>query len=174
MSKTILYIAASLDGYIADADGEISWLDPYNAVDYGYDAFFAGIGALVVGRTTYEQSLSFPQWPYQDRKTFVVSRQDIAVPPGADVERATGDLRAIARRALEAADGKDVWLVGGGKLVTGFLSAQLIDEIRLFVIPVTLGEGIPLFPAGTPPTRWKATASRVFGNGMAELILLPA
>ncbi|RXE56379.1 hypothetical protein ABH15_09810 [Methanoculleus taiwanensis] len=142
----ILYIAASLDGYIAREDGDVSWLEIYgeSGEDYGYPTFFAGIDALVMGSRTYEQIVGFGEWPYGDKPVYVVSGRRLPVPERANVTFLSGtphDLALCMRRRNH----KNVWLVGGASLAGQFLRDGLVDEIILTVIPVLLGGGIALF-----------------------------
>ena len=133
MSGRVAYIAASLDGFIAAEDGSVAWLEAFQATDYGYADFFAGIGTLVMGRSTYDQVLRFGPWPYAGRRCLVLSRRGIAHPPEG-VEAWKGDLAALAAHLREASE--RVWVVGGGKLIAGLLAEGAITELDLFTMPV--------------------------------------
>lgn len=137
-----LYVAVSLDGYIATKDGGVAWLDPF-AGDYGYDAFFASIGTLVIGRATYDQVREMGAWPYEGKPAWVLTSRALpGAPEGVEIWP-WGVAKLIEQ--LRAGAGGDVWIVGGGKVVRGFLEADAIDEIELFVMPRLLGDGIRLF-----------------------------
>jgi dihydrofolate reductase len=166
MSKVVLYIAASLDGYIARPDGDVSWLDPYNDVDYGYDRFFEGIGAIIMGSKSYE---ALREWYYGKTKTFVVTRRTLPVPQGADVELYSGPFPQLVDKARQVAGGKDVWHFGGGELATAFLNEGLIDEVQLGLIPTLLGEGIPLFHGVAKQASFHLVQSVPFSNGLVIL-----
>jgi dihydrofolate reductase len=127
MRKMILYIAASLDSYIARRDGSIDWLKPYDfgEEDYGYNAFYAGVDTLLLGRNTYTQMLSFGAWPYAEKKCYVFSREPIDDPRVS----ALGDPVPAARKMKEE-PGKDIWLVGGSMAVSLMVNARLVDELR--------------------------------------------
>ncbi|XP_055337731.1 uncharacterized protein YwjB-like [Paramacrobiotus metropolitanus] len=149
--KVILYIATSKDGFIADKNGGVDWLPPPPedgaAEDFGYKDFYASVDALVMGRTTYEQILTFGPWPYPGKKSFVLTHQrELPKPtqsPDAHVEFTS--LRAPDLMTRLEKDGmRTVWLVGGVKVIEVFYDHGLIDEYVITVIPKTLGEGIAL------------------------------
>lgn len=144
-----LYIAASLDGFIADKDGGVGWLEAYNqGGDHGFVEFAKGVGATVMGATTYEQVLGWGR-PYGDAPTWVFTHRELPVLEGADIrftDRPPADVVAEIERETD----KNVWLVGGGVLVKQFLDARLVDELILGLVPELLGEGIPLFPNVRP------------------------
>ncbi len=140
MRKIKLFIASSLDGYIAREDGSIDWL-PENT-ESGYDEFYKTVDTVLMGRKTYEQVLTFGAYPYKENKSYVFTRspdqkKDENVKFVSDVEEVT--------KELVSSTGKDIWLVGGADLVSDFLNHNLIDEIILSIIPVSIGKGIPLF-----------------------------
>ncbi|MBK2403615.1 dihydrofolate reductase [Erysipelothrix rhusiopathiae] len=146
MRKIKLFIAMSLDGYIADEKGAIDWLDPYNSLDDDtYDWFYKSIDTVVMGRKTYEQVtevLSPDVYPYEDSFTYVVSSQDIKLRKNMAIisDDVVGVLNAIKQQ-----EGKDLWIVGGGMLVSELVASAIIDEYWIAVAPVLLGKGIPLF-----------------------------
>lgn len=142
--RTVYYAAVSLDGFIAMADGSVAWLDPFNAPELGYEEFLSKVGAVVLGRTTYEQSLGFGPWAYPGRRGLVVTSRPLSAQPEGVVTVSVAELPAALSRLRDAITG-DVWIVGGGRTARACLDADLIDEIELFVVPRLLGEGIPLF-----------------------------
>lgn len=169
MRKVSLYIAASLDGYIARKDGAIDWLPPITAEeDYGYGAFFARVDTVLLGRKTYELMLTLGGQPYEGRRCIVFTRTPLAWrDPHAEF---VSDEAAGFVRALRSEPGRDIWLVGGGEMVGACLAGGVIDEIILTVVPVLLGEGLPLFPAqpcGDRKLRLRET--RGFATGLAQL-----
>jgi len=149
MSRVALYIAASLDGYIAGTDGDISWLTPFEQAgeDYGYADFYARIGTVILGGKTYRQVLGFSEWPYRGVTTYVVTRRALLDPPDESIHRFAGDVGELVQD-IRARSEKDIWLVCGGQLVEEFAWRDLIDEYIVSIIPLLLGEGVPLFPAG--------------------------
>lgn len=170
MSAVILYIAASLDGYIADSQGGVSWLEPFEQAgeDYGYTAFYRSLDAVIVGRITYEQSLTFGEWPYRGVATYVVSHRPVQPPAGHHVEAYSGSLPELVSK-LKDRFRKDIWLVGGAQLVAAFLRDNLIDQLILTVIPVMLGSGIPLFVEGSARRSLTLNAVNHYPNGIVQL-----
>ncbi len=167
--EIIYYVAASLDGYIATPDGGIEWLAPFEATgeDYGYANFYASIDAVLLGRKTYEQSLSFGDWPYPGKPCWVCSRQPLAI-RRPDVQVARGGPSEVAAQ-LSARGCRRAWLVGGGTMAGAFRAAEMISEYIVAVIPVVLGGGIPLFAGAAPAERLTLTESKVFPNGIVQL-----
>lgn len=153
MTRTIYYTASTLDGYLADESDSLDWLFTQDIDENGamnYAAFIAGVGAMVMGRTTYEWirrhlEASGEAWSYA-MPTWVMTHADLPGMPGADLRFAKGDVTPIHAAATEAAGGNDLWVVGGGDLAAQFAEAGLLDELRLSIAPVTLGAGRPLFP----------------------------
>jgi len=181
MPQTTLYIATSVDGYIADANGGVSWLPSGNTGndsdgnDYGYAAFYASVDALLMGRRTYDQVLGFGDWPYPGKPAYVFTRHPpAAAPPG--VEFVSADpadfVSGLAPRHPHSASA--LWLVGGANLAEQFRRAGLIDEYRIFVIPVILGQGIPLFGGNAPPTPLRLESAPTHDGGIVELRYRPA
>lgn len=143
MRRVKLFVATSLDGFIARADGSVDWL--FTDGDFGMKAFFATVDTALIGRKTYDQMVSWgmPE-AYAGLTNYVFSRSrraDDDVP----VRHVTGDVPGFVGR-LKREPGKDLWLVGGGGLVDAFREHDLIDDVILSVHPVLLGDGIPLFP----------------------------
>lgn len=167
MRRIKLYIAASLDGFIARPDGAIDWLATEG--DYGYGPFYASIDTVVMGRKTYDTARSFGEYPYPDRAGFVFSRQRAGT-VDENVTFVGGDVGEFAD-ALRRRPGRDIWLVGGGELARSFFDRDLVDEIQLFVHPILLGSGVPLFPPRPGELRWRLLRSRAFPNGLVELHL---
>jgi dihydrofolate reductase len=157
MPKLTYYTATTLDGFIADPDDSLAWLFVQEQ-DHGgllnYDQFFAGIGAMVMGSTTYEWVLANREraieevgsaWPYAI-PAWVMTSRDLQPVAGADIRFAAGSVTAVYDAMVRAASGKDLWLVGGGDLAGQFAEAGLLDEVITYVAPVTLGAGRPLLP----------------------------
>jgi dihydrofolate reductase len=148
--KCSVFIATSLDGFIARSDGRIDWLDEANRLvpageDCGFAKFFASVDALVIGRVSFETVLQFPEWPYGSKPVYVLTRSLIRLPPNVpgSVQLLTTVPEEVVRFC--EARGHQHLYIDGGKTIQGFLSAGLIDELTITVIPVLLGEGIPLF-----------------------------
>lgn len=149
MSITTYYTATSLDGFIADPDHALDWLLRQSSDASGplnYDDFIRRVGAVVMGSTTYEWVLRHEKgvWPYA-LPAWVMTTRDL--PRAAEnVTFARGDVRPVHEAMTAAAAGKDLWVVGGGDLAGQFADAGLLDEVIVYVAPVTLGGGSPLLP----------------------------
>jgi len=171
MSKLILYIACSLDGYIADQNGGISFLDEVPPDDFNlvYDDFYASVNTLIMGGKTYRQltgELSPGNWPYAGKKCFVYTKTPFE--PTDDVEATTlppAELLAEIRRTSEG----DIWLMGGGEIIKLFLESRLIDRYYIYMMPTLLGGGVPLFPAGFGAASLTLESTRQVGV-MVELV----
>lgn len=157
MRLTQYYTATSLDGFIADEHHSLDWLftrDQDHAGPLNYAEFIANVGALAMGSSTYEWVLRHEfgdkpleewSWPYA-QPTWVFTHRDLPVVPGAQIELTSDDVTAVHARMAEAAGERNVWIVGGGDLAGQFADAGLLDEVIVYVAPVTLGAGAPLFP----------------------------
>lgn len=170
MANIKLYVAVSLDGYIAGPDGGVEWLDRYQAdgEDYGYADFYDSVDTLLMGGNTYRAILHFGcGWPYEGKRTYVVSRRErSAVLPGVSV--VSDDAIPFLRR-LRAEEKRDIWLVGGGLLVSQLLAEGLVDEMRLCVFPLLLGRGIRLFPDSLRSSERRLVGQRTFPSGAVML-----
>ncbi len=170
-NKLILYIAMSLDGYIADQGGGVGFLyeTPSPTPDLGYEAFYRSIQAIIMGGTTYRQvknELSPNEWPYAGTPCYICTRQQAQ--DGPDVRFTQLPPRQLLQ-AIWAEHPGSVWLMGGGKTIRSFLDEDLIDEYIIYVQPVLLGGGIPLFPAGFPKTAVTLKSCQRIGD-IVELI----
>lgn len=156
MTKIQYYVASTLDGFIADEHDDLSWLLQFGmeAFSAGYDRFFAEVGALVLGSTTYEWVLrEGGGWPYGSVPTWVLTHRELDVPEGADVRFASGPVEPIADAAVATAGPRNVWIIGGGPVAAQFLQAGRLDELLITYMPVALGRGRSLLPvtAATAP-----------------------
>jgi dihydrofolate reductase len=176
--KTQYYTASSIDGFIATEDDSLEWLFPLGDIeDTSYPKFICEVGALAMGSTTYEWMLHHvlspegkaPQpWPY-DQPTWVFSSRKLASLPGADIRFVSGNVRPAHEEMVRVANGRNVWIVGGGDLAGQFYDNGLLDELFVQVGSVTLRSGKPLFPRviTSPPLR--LVSVRAVGTGFAEL-----
>jgi dihydrofolate reductase len=162
----IVYIAASLDGFIAKKDGGLDWLldipNPDNT-DYGFSEFLKSIDAIVMGRNTYELVLTFKEWPYT-KPVFVLSRTLKSVPENMKdkVEIINGDADSIVKE-LNSRQYHNLY-IDGGVTIQGFLKQELIDELVITRVPILLGEGIPLFGGLTKEQKYEHLKTEVFNN----------
>ena len=149
MIKTIwhCHIAVSLDGKIA-ARQLFDWLEGYPPQEFGFDAMMAEVDAIVMGRATYEVTRGFDPWPHPGKPALVVTSRPLQNPPEG-VEAWPADFAAIAAE-LEGRSCRRVWVEGGGQVIRGMMAAGKLDVLEMAVLPLVLGDGIPLFPEGTP------------------------
>jgi dihydrofolate reductase len=167
MPTIIYYVAASLDGYIADADGGVDWLPQDNGQDYGYADFYAGVDVLVMGRRTYDQAVGFDQWLFSGKPVYVFTSHPPDDNPH-DVEFVSSTPDEFARSVATSYSGM-VWLLGGANLAEQFRRAGLIDEYLVHVMPVILGRGVPLFGGDAPATRLELVETQSYDDGVVML-----
>jgi dihydrofolate reductase len=149
--KTQYYTATSINGYIADENHSLDWLLQFGVIE-SMDDFFSNIGAAAMGSTTYEWLLDQEKkqesprtWPYEV-PIWVFSSRNLPIIENADIRFAKGDVASYHTEMMKVADGKNIWLIGGGDLVGQFHDHGLLDEIILSIAPVMLGSGAPLLP----------------------------
>ncbi len=165
MRKIKLSIANSLDNYIARPDDAFDWI--LHDQDYGIADFFQSVDVALIGRKTHDLMVKFGSPSFTGMKNYVFSRTKSGKGEGG-VEFVSGEVTSFVQ-SLRAENGKDIWLVGGGELVHSFLQQRLVDEIRLAVQPLLLGEGRPLFYSGFPQTQLRLTACKEFSSGLVLL-----
>ena len=164
--KATVFVGASLDGFIARADGGLDWL-PHDAEDHGYDAFIATVDALVMGRNTYDTVLTFGTWPYAEKPVFVLSSRPLSpAPPGAVVEQMAGEPADIVSRL--SGRGLGHLYVDGGITIQRFLRAGLIQRLVITRIPVLIGTGIPLFGPTLCDIPLRHVGTRQFAGGLVQ------
>lgn len=171
MKKIILCIMASLDQRIAESDGSLEWLTgfPNNTekTDYGHKKLLSTVDTVLMGGRTYrELSNMDAMGAYDDKAVYVVSRNDWSE---------KGNIKFITENVIERIldlrnqPGKDIWLFGGGELISMLLAADLVDEMQIAYIPIILGQGIPLFPDNPKESRWELRHSMCYGNGVVKI-----
>lgn len=169
MKNLVLYIACSIDGYIAKPNDDISFLSVVEkeGEDYGYTEFINTIDTVLLGRRTYDKVMTLvPEFPHADKECYVITR--IPKESIGNVNFYTGDLRALVEE-LKSLQGKNIFVDGGAQLVNELLRLQLIDEMVISYIPVVLGEGIKLFQNNLPETKWKLVSTKSFGTGLVQV-----
>jgi dihydrofolate reductase len=168
--KVIVHIATSADGYIARPDGDLEWLTSRPAPKgfYGMNAFMKTIDTKVLGRKTYEVSLALGEKFESKNRAIVFSRQPppAVAPPG--VEFVSGAVRPLVTRLREQ-PGKDIWLMGGGDVIASFLDEHAIDEFVISVVPVFIGDGIPLIARRHRHVPLELLATQRFDDGLVQL-----
>jgi dihydrofolate reductase len=174
-TKTQYYTATSIDGYIADQHNSLDWLFAVEGdeQDNPFAPFFADVGAFAMGATTYQWVLEHDalldqplKWAdyYGDVPAWVFTHRSLPPIPGANLTFVSGDVRPVHAAMSEAAQGKNVWIVGGGELTGAFADAGLLDEIILGVAPVTLGAGAPLLPRRLTSSRLSLSTMEQHGQ----------
>ena len=165
-----VFIATSLDGFIARPDGELDWppKPQPGGDDYGFAAFMKSVDALVMGRTTFEFVRGFPAWPYGDKPVFVASSRELSdpMPAGARVVRVSGTPTDIMRQLTD--HGCTHPYVDGGVTVQRFMSERLITRLIVTRVPVLLGQGIPLFGALPRDVAWTHRRTVSFPDGLVQ------
>lgn len=178
MSNIILYIAMSIDGFIARPDGNLDWLHnvpPPQQGDYGYAALLSRTGTIIMGRKTYEEIIGFGiDWPYNNIPTYVVTQQPTLPIVSPDTQLITHNFQAILQQLKEQSE-KDIWLVGGGQLVATCIREKLLDEMIITIIPKIIGNGISLFPNNESIEQdWTLVHTQPFHTGVVNLTYKPA
>ena len=172
-ARCSVFIATSLDGFIARSDGRIDWLNDANALvppgeDCGFAEFFSSVDALVMGRNTFEQVLSFPEWPYGSKPVIVLSRSLRSLPaqvPATVTLSAEPPATLVARLSVK---GLRHLYIDGGLTIQSFLMANLIGEMTITVIPVLLGSGKPLFGSLQRDVPLQLLACRAYDFGFVQ------
>ncbi|MDB5239535.1 MAG: bifunctional deaminase-reductase protein [Spirosoma sp.] len=174
MRPISLYIATSLDGFIARSDGRVEWLDAIpnpNQLDYGYSTFLASVDTTLMGHATYQTILGFGgDFPYQDKTNYVFSRSKR---PNAPFVHHVAEAPDEFVKRLKQTDGSGIWLIGGGQLNTVLLNAGLIDELIISIAPIVLGTGIPLFGPTAMETSWTLAKTESFDTGFIQSTYKP-
>ncbi len=170
--KLSVFIAASLDGYIARHNGKLDFLeinsDKGNTEDYGYDNYLGSVDCIVMGRNSFEKVVSFPTWPYYNKRVIVMSRRWDQIPDQfADLAELYTGKPELLTVELQNQGVRHVY-IDGGVTIQSFLQQNLIDEITLTTVPVLLGKGIPLFGLLRQDINLKLEYVRSFGSDFVQ------
>lgn len=166
--RVILYIAMSLDGHIARKNEDIDWLEGDGTepdAEIGYDDFYESIDTVIMGRKTYDQVLTFGEYPYKGTKGYVYTSEKRT--NTEDVQFTSENVEDLIGK-LKKEHGKDIWLIGGAGIIGEFIKKDLIDEYFVAIIPCILGEGIPLFKDKNPEIKLKLLDNKTV-NGISML-----
>ena len=171
MRRIKMFIASSLDGFIAREDGSIDWL--FTDDDYGYQEFYESVDAVIMGRKTFEKGLELGGGinPTKDKKNYVFSRNQQSLggmEKDDEVEFVGKDVRKFVEQLVDSS-GKDIWLVGGSEIISILLKADLLHDIILSIHPKILGKGIPLFKNTEKEMNRKMVNSKAFDSGLVQL-----
>ncbi len=174
MGRARVFIATSLDGFIAGPDHELDWLDGHKGAEDTFTPFFSGVGALLMGRRTYDVVRGFDvPWPYGDTPVLVATSRELDGDDVPEPVRAvSGSIEDMMAEARSTAGDEDVY-VDGGRLIRSALVAGLIDAMTVTVIPTILGAGIPLFAGLEQRVRLDLDTARPIGGGLVELVYRP-
>jgi len=173
-AKCSVFVGASLDGFIARADGSIDWLHQNQAAvppgeDFGFARFMATVDAMVMGRNTFEQVLTFDEWPYGSTPVVVMSHTLSALPPGTPATVSlSGEAPADLVARLSAGGARRLY-IDGGRTIQGFLAAGLIDELTVTVLPILIGAGRPLFGPLPADVHLTHAGTQVYDCGFVQL-----
>jgi dihydrofolate reductase len=172
MPTVRVFVACSLDGFIAGPGADLSWLpdpDP-GGEDYGYRAFMRETSAILMGRNTYDVAATFDTWPYGETPVYVATSRALK-PRQPTVTVVSGTAREILANVRGRTDGP-IYL-DGGRLIRSFADEDLIDELTITFVPVILGQGEPLFAGTTKRHRLRLVSATPYGNGLVQLRFLP-
>jgi dihydrofolate reductase len=163
-----IFIATSLDGFIARPNGDLDWLPAGGGEPHGYDEFIASVDAIVLGRKSFDKVLTFEAWPYGDKRVVVLSSRpvDLSAARGGVVEQMAGPPAEIVSRL--AASGAHHLYIDGGITIQRFLRAGLIQRLVITRVPVLIGDGIPLFGAVPHDIRLHHLATRQYPSGLVQ------
>ncbi|MFC1573990.1 dihydrofolate reductase family protein [Candidatus Latescibacterota bacterium] len=169
MAEIILYIAASLDGFIAREDGGIDWLAIADSSDtvYGYADFYRSVDALVMGSRTYEQIVDMGDWPYTGKISYILTKRKLNSIRDDVIITSSQPDKVVSE--IEAQNFRRIWLVGGAELTSSFRKSGLVTEYIISIIPVILGNGIPLFLPGCPDEELLHVESCNYPSGVVQV-----
>jgi dihydrofolate reductase len=170
MRRIKMFIASSLDGFIAREDGSIDWL--FTDDDYGYQEFYESVDAVIMGRKTFEKGLELGGGinPTKDKKNYVFSRNQQSLggmEKDDEVEFVGKDVRKFVEQLVDSS-GKDIWLVGGSEIISILLKADLLHDIIISIHPKILGKGIPLFKNTEKEMNLKMINCKAFDSGLVQ------
>lgn len=172
--KIKLWCFASLDGFIARYDGDMDFVAEHknpSRHDYGFKAFYDAVGCGLMNRLQQVNQQSNELWPVADKPCFILTKETFPVPPKAQIQvLLVGAQTSLMAHITELRNrlGGDIWLIGDHDLISDLLRKDLIDEITVNILPVTIGGGQPLFISNGKETRWELVGSRSFDNGVVQ------
>lgn len=169
MRKLVIYIASSVDGYIAQPNDDLSFLKRVEkeGEDYGYAEFIRNIDTIVLGRTTYDWVSKNAPGHYGEKRTFVITHQES--PAEGNVTFYSGNLKELVQKLKEEDSEKHIFCDGGSSIINQLLKEDLVDELTISFIPVLLGEGVRLFPDGRPEQVLELQSAKSFDTGLVQL-----
>lgn len=163
MRPIIYFVATSLDGFIARPDGAIDWL--FHDQDYGFTEFLSGIDAVIMGRKTYEQPLTYGEAPFKEKEHFIFSRTLESCEVGTVVRTTVDEFVRDERMKV----GKGIWLIGGGELAGDFFSAEAVDRLVVFIHPVLIHRGLPFASGVLADVKLRLIGTHAFETGLVRM-----
>lgn len=158
----------TLDGFVAGKNDDLSWLMPYASVDYGYNDFYKGVGAIILGKRTYDHIVANWEWPYTNIPAFVLSDEPLMNKPSkGEIHVVNGAIEDVLEQAKQKTN-KNIWIGGGAHVVQDFLRQGLADELIITVAPILLGEGIRLL-RDIKHTNLELTRVDEYDSGLIQL-----
>ncbi len=173
MPEITYYVACSLDAFIADPEGGLAWLAPFEGTDedYGYAAFYAEVDAVILGRATFDFCLAQPEWPYSGKPAWVFSHSPLERTPPDTVVTSESPSAVVER--LASLGHRHAYLVGGGRLAGSFRAEGLITRYVVSLVPVVLGGGLPMIAPGGGLDRLTLVGCKVFDSGIVQVEYRP-
>lgn len=167
MSQVRLFTATTLDGFIADSDGDSAWMEPYRRSMFTESGFLERIGAVIIGRRTFQMMQAFGDWPYEDKYAYILTSQTPwGLPPNAVFTR-NGIAAAI--QAARERTAKDIWVVGGAVTMQSALNGGLVDIVEICVVPHMIGSGMSLLNSLDRPCKLDFEGIQAFSDGLVKL-----
>ena len=163
MRDVSYFVACSLDGFIATLDDRFDWLFPD---DCGFSEFYRSVDCVVMGRRTFDVSMTLDEYPYARKRAYVFTRR-LAESPIPEATFVSEDPARFVKRLKQEPGGR-IWVVGGGIIATSLMQVGLIDELVLTIHPITLGQGIPLFTPHGTRSGWKLQSTTSHHNGLVQ------
>ena len=167
MAQVRLFTATSLDGFVADSEGDSTWLEPYRESMFSESGFLEKIGAVILGRRTFQMMEAFGEWPYEDKQAFILTSQaPWGLPPNAYFVR---EGIAAAVQAARERTAKDIWIVGGAMTMQSALEARLVNVVEICVVPTLIGSGLSMLNDLSKRTRLDFEGIEAFSDGLVKL-----
>ena len=169
MPEIVYYVACSLDGFIATPDGSTDWLTPFEKTgeDYGFSELYESVDCLLMGSRTYEAGLTKGPWRAADKPSWVFTRRQLELAHPSITLTSEEPTSLVAD--LDARGLKRAWFMGGGELASSFRAAGLISHYMIGMLPILLGDGIPLFGKPSQPEALKLASSTIHPSGVVQL-----
>lgn len=167
--KLVLYISMSLDGYIATKDNSLDFLSivEKEGEDYGYNEFIKSVDSVIIGRKTYEKVIEMGyEYPHKDKDVYILTKT--TKHSNEHFKFYNGDLSELIGK-LKSQTGKNIYCDGGAEIANELMKHNLIDEFIISIIPILIGEGIPLFLEGRPELKLELISTKQFENGLTQL-----